>query len=188
MGSVLEYLGDPSSQWIWGAAQALAIMVGFYFVVRQISLAQQQNSITHMIYFRELWHSPAILRARSDLGILPSEPNGIFRPHEDVLATFANDLGIAVRTGQIDGEHVRRYFGYYITGYWVVLAPQIRVFREAASFPRAYSSFEYLHDLLSKMDRKLGIASMSPEAVERFKQEEMIHAQYFIEANAGKFD
>lgn len=184
---MLEFLGDPSTQWIWGAAQAVAIIVGFYFVVRQISLARHQNSITHMIYFRDLWQAPPILRARRDLGRIPTEANGDFLPHEDVLATFANDIGIAVRTGQVDAEHVRRFFGYYIIGYWMVLGPQVRKYRESTGFEEVFSSFEYLHDILVEMDTRRGLSPMTDVIAQRFRQEEAIQAQYYLEAISGKF-
>lgn len=188
MGSVLDFLGDASTQWVWGAAQSLAIVVGFYFVIRQISLARHQNSISHMIYFRELWQSPAILRARRDFAITPVEPTGVFLPHEDVLATFANDLGIAVRTKQVDAEHIGRYFGYYIEGYWIVLAPQILKYREVNNSPSVYSSFEHLYRIVADADARRGLPSLSASGAERFRSEEKLHAEYHMESRSGTFD
>jgi hypothetical protein len=104
------------------------------------------------------------------------------------LATFANDIGIAVRAGQVDAEHVRRYFGYYVKAYWVVLEPQITKYREMNDFPAVFSSFEYLYRLVTELDARKGLGPVSAPEADRFRKEEMVQAQYHLEANSGKFD
>ena len=160
--------------------QTLALVTGFFFVVRQIKLAQQQNSISHLNYFRELWLSEPILRARQSFLGNSSEVDGNLRPHEDTIVQYFNDIGIAIRTGQVDEGHVVRFFGYFIEGFWLSLVDQIKRCRETTSDPSIYGSFEHLYELVISANAKNGIAPFTQARLTVFVREEAGLARFYL--------
>lgn len=186
MGRVLEYLSSPNSQWIWGAAQSLFLVIGFAFVVRQIRLAHDQNSITHLNYFRDLWNSAPLLRSRVAFLEHPLESEGPLLAHEDLIVTFMNDLGMAVKAGQADKEHVWSYFGYYVESYWLLLSEKIRLFRLKRSDPNYFINFENLHTMVREMNAKRGSPALDATHVDVFRREESVLGCFLLNTPSEK--
>ncbi len=181
MRSVVQFLSDPANQWIWGASQTVAIIVGFWFVIRQINLARDQNSISHLNYFRDMWMSDTFLRAR--LSYQVSEPGvnaGLLGP-DDVIANFMNDLALAVRSGQADAKHVQSYFGYFVEGYWLALKPKIIAFRERTANNDFYQHFEFLYDTIAKSSTDRGRPTMQEGYLPTFFYEEAVLARFCLD-------
>ena len=177
---MIDFLSSPLNQWIWDAAQTVSIIVGFVFVYRQIRLAGYQNSITHLNYFRDLWKSEQLMRARGTLWDRPIDREIDFLGHEDVLATFMNDLGLAVATNQADRQHVYSYFGYYVEGHWLVLGPKILRYRERMSDPNFFANFEKLYRTVQEINTKSSSLPMRPGHAADFLIQEKVLADFML--------
>ncbi|MBC2837622.1 hypothetical protein [Paragemmobacter straminiformis] len=184
MSDLFSRLGSPEWQWIWAALQTFTLIGGFYFVIRQIRLAQVQNSISHLNFFREIWISPAILRARRSFNAAPVVADGEIRAHEDVMCLFFNDIGIAIRTGQVDKVHVVRFFGFFVEGYWLLMSEQIQRCRDRASDPSIYGSFERLYEIVIQENERYGLGTLTASRLGMFVKEEAALANFYLDAPA----
>lgn len=182
MADFFVRMGAPEWQWIWSALQTVTLVSGFYFVIRQIRLAQIQNSITHLNYLRDLWISRPILRARSCFHNEPVTVNGEMRPFEDAMCSFFNDIGIAIRTGQLDKLQVARHFGYFIEGYWLLMADQIKCCRDSFEDQTIYSSFEHLYDVVLAENKRLALGRFPASRLKVFAKEEAALADFYRDA------
>ncbi len=176
-------LGAPEWQWIWAALQSLTLIGGFYFVTRQIKLAQEQNSISHLNFFRDLWISGPILRARGSFRESSVTVNGELRAHEDAMCLFLNDIGIAIRTGQVDKVHVVRHFGYFVEGYWLLMADQIQCYRDLVDDQSIFGSFQRLYDVVLKQNEHYELGRLTTSRLGRFVDEEAALADFYLGAS-----
>lgn len=172
LNPIIEFLADADNEWVWNLVQAVLVVVGFYLVIRQLRLARDQNSITHLNYFREVWNSEPLLRARLAVVENTVREEADFEGYEDVLATFMADLGAAIGIGQANTEHVWSYYSYYIDGYWLLLSPKITRYREKISDKTYFEEFEALYKLSAKVSRRHGAFPMLESYLGFFREEE----------------
>lgn len=180
MNTLIEFLGNPENEWVWHPVQATLVVVGFYLVSRQLRLARDQNSISHLNYFREVWNSDPLLRARLAVAEKTDQENSDLEGYEDVLATFMEDLGAAISVGQVNTEHVWSYYSYYIDGYWLLMKPKVIFYRKHTSDPSYFEGFEALHRLSEKVARRHGTFPMLESYLSSFRKEEVRTVRFLL--------
>lgn len=180
MQSLFSFITDPENQSIWHVTELVLIVLGFYFVYRQVRLARDQNSISHLNYFREVWNSDALLRARLAVAEESNEDEVEFEGFEDVVATFMEDLGAAVHAGQANREHVWNYYGYYIEGYWQLLQPKIRYYHSNSGDRTYFERFKWLFDLNAETNKRNGTSSMPVSYLNAFRREEAKAVRFML--------
>lgn len=172
MNDLYAFVSNPNNQWVWSAVQTILVLAGFIFVRKQLRLARDQNSITHLNYFRELWESDAMLRARLAVVKGTTDDEEDFNGPEDVIATFMEDLGAAVQVGQADTSHVWSYFSYHVEGYWILLTPKIKFYRQKTSDKNYFTGFEDLYQLSCRISESKGSPKMPVNYMQFFREEE----------------
>ncbi|MBD3663412.1 hypothetical protein [Sulfitobacter aestuariivivens] len=180
MKLLLDFVANPDNEWIWHLVQATLVIIGFYLVSRQLRLARDQNSISHLNYFREVWNSEPLLRARLAVAERTVLESSDFEGYEDVLVTFMEDLGAAISVGQVNTEHVWRYYSYYIDGYWLLLNPKVTYYRERTSDPIYFEGFEELHNLSARVSRQHGTFPMLESYLSSFRKEEIKTVRFLL--------
>lgn len=180
MNLLIDFLESPENEWVWHLVQAALVVVGFYLVSKQLRLARDQNSISHLNYFREVWNSDPLLRARLAVAEKTDQEPSDFEGFEDVLASFMEDLGAAIKVGQVNTEHVWSYYSYYIDGYWLLLKPKITFYRERTSDPSYFEGFESLHRLSEKVAGQHGTFPMLESYLSFFRKEEVRTVQFLL--------
>ena len=183
MNWVVEFVASPSNEWIWHAIQATLVVVGFYLVSRQLRLAGDQNSISHLNYFREVWNSEPLLRARLAVCEKTVQERSDFEGYEDVIATFMEDLGAAIRVGQVNTEHVWSYYSYYIDGYWPLLKPKVTYYRERTSDKCYFEGFEALYRHSEKVAHQHGTFQMLESYLPLFRREEIKTVRFLLSSD-----
>lgn len=169
---MIGYFSNPENVWIWNLVQSSLVLLGFLLVLRQLRSAREQNSISHLNFFRDLWISRSLLRAR--LAVVQNSDGSVgdFEGYEDVLATFLEDLSAAARIGQLNKAHLWSYYSYYIEGYWLLLKPKIIQYRNKISDPTYFAGFEKLYYVMCKVSETHGSSPMPTSYVEQFRIEE----------------
>ncbi len=169
---ILDFLRDPQTEWIWNPIQSTLVVFGFWLVIRQLRLARDQNSIGHMNYFREVWNSEALLRARLAVVDSSEDAETDLEGYEDVVAIFMEDLGAALYAGQASEEHIWNYYSYYVEGYWQILQPKIAFYRRKTNDCTYFERFERLYKICTDSDAKRGTSSMLKSYLFAFRNEE----------------
>ena len=177
---MVDFFSDPANIWVWSFLQTLLVVTGFAFVTRQLKLARDQNSISHLNFFRDLWYSPGLLRARLATVEDDDLSSRDFEGYEAVLAAFLEDLAAANRIGQINRIHLWSYYSFYIEGYWNILKPKLSFYRKKISDPSYFSGFERLYADMQKISRKKGAPPMSVDYLEFFREEEAREVRFLL--------
>ncbi len=178
---VMEFLSNPENSWLWSVLQSFLVLVGFALVIRQMRLARDQNSISHLNFFRELWNSEAVLRARMVMAEESVLEASDFDAAEDVIATFMEDLAAAVRVGQVNKEHLWSYFSFFIEGYWLMLEPKIKFYQKKTSDPTYFRGYHDLYRLSGRISRQKGGFPMLESYVAFFREEESIYVRFLLD-------
>lgn len=180
MMCVLDFLQDQKNVWAWHALNSIFVIIGFGLVIRQLRIAHDQNSINHLSYFRELWNSETLLRARLSVLESSDDSESELRGSEDVIATFMEDLGAAVHYGQVHREHVYNYYVYYTDGYWQILKNKVICYRKKTYSDEYFIRFEDLFNVLRVIDRKFARTPMPESYVDEFRKEESRAVRFML--------
>lgn len=178
---MIEFLSNRDNDWVWYALQSTLVIAGFYFIRRQLRLTSDQNSISHLNFFREVWNSQPLLRARLSVVEFSNDEKVDFEAHEDILATFMEDLAAVVRVGQVNNEHVWSYFSYYVEGYWMIINQKVRFYQEKTSDETYFKGFERMYKLMCEHNTKRGGKNMGPDYQQEFRKEEARVVRFLLE-------
>jgi hypothetical protein len=182
--AIFSYISDDQNSWIFSAAQAALLLFGFIFVGRQIRLARDQNSISHLNFFRREWNSEPLLRARLAVVQNSSREEPDLEGYEDVVASFLEDLGAAIRVGQVNTEHVWSYYSYHVDGYWMILRPKVEFYRQKTQDKFYFKGFEDLQKLSERISRKKGTIPMLESYEIVFRKEEEAFVSFLLNKQA----
>ena len=133
-----------------------------------------------MNFFREVWNSEPLLRARLAVVETTDIEESDFEGHEDILASFMEDLGAAIRVGQVNTEHVWSYYSYYVDGYWLLLKPKITFYRAKTSDQSYFDGFESLFKLCARDSRKHGTFSHARIVLAMFQRRGEKSGAFFV--------
>mgnify|MGYP003700769717 CR=1 FL=1 len=129
---------------VWSFVQAALVTLGFIFVVRQIFIAREQNSISHLIHFRTTWNAEPLLSARQKICEDYPKTDNILTPHDDLVAAFLEDLAAAIQVSHANSKHAWSYFSYYIEIYYAMLGPTIENYQSEIE-ATYFAGFKNLH-------------------------------------------
>jgi hypothetical protein len=139
------------------AGAAWAVAIGTVALLWwQTRVTQHLNSANAVLALRERFDSPAYRKRRKILAKRLLEGR-----HEDItnleIAAFFELVGSLTHSGVLNRHLVWEAFGTWISGYYTALRSPVDVIgraRVALKDPLVMHEFEWVHDLIDKIDRK----------------------------------
>jgi hypothetical protein len=112
--------------------------------------------LSTLISLRQRWESVEMARLRAMVCAAYIAKQGVreFRPQEERVATFFDDIGVYLKHGTFSAVVVWDQYSYYVEHYWLVMAPLIKDFRESTKDDTWFESFEAVYEASLKVGRR----------------------------------
>lgn len=144
-------IGDDSGAF-WTMLGVIALIISFYFIVRQIRIQNYANMISFMESSENKWRSDKYVKTRKKVCSKSSKKIDV--DHE-ILLSFFEDLGILYKRKVIDIKLIWEKFSYYIEHYWIILEPNIKAFQNEKNDTTWYENFENLSYKIVNYSKKM---------------------------------
>lgn len=144
------------SQTFWMALGAIGTVLTLCFISKQVAGARNVNAYQFLRQEDERFHSPEMMRCRSNLArVLLTTPGkyDLMQPDADEICGYFEDLGLLLRKGIAPKYLTWTMFDRRILRYWQLLSPYIRNNREQERDDTIYSEFEYLWKKIARFEK-----------------------------------
>jgi hypothetical protein len=154
----MAFIG-PGSEWFWTALTGLILAGTFIAIYRQLRIARSAAATAQLDSFSQQWESERIIRYRLDVLVAVrdrAKPEDLPLGAAVALANFWDSVAGLTRRGHVDRELLWTEYGSVCESWWVTLAPFIKHFRAHEDNPSVWRQFEWLAELLPKLDQEGG--------------------------------
>jgi len=151
----------PGSEWFWSAVSGIVLAVTFVALYRQLRLQANVTAIEQLTTFEAEWVSERLVRNKRDIAIALRDgrnpaalPDGPTVP----IFNFWERMGVLAKARRIDPTLLWSVNGGVCETWWAVLRPWVMASR-AELGPTYGEGFEWLADVIAKLNRQGGIAA-----------------------------
>jgi hypothetical protein len=152
----------PGSEWFWTALSGIVLAVTFLAIYRQLRLQSSAGAIEQATALARDWNSELLHRSRLSVLLAlrdrVAQANAPQQPPVEV-GNFWERVGFLVRSGHIDRRIVYAYLGSTVRLWWALLTPNTRRLRELQQDQAVYEHFEWLAELMTRLDLQAGLTT-----------------------------
>ena len=160
--------------WIWSMLQFFAVLIGFCFIIKQISLLREKNMLDALLSLDALWKSESFcVNRKSACEKYPDNMKSINR-EESMILGFFEDIGVFVKRKVFAKEVIWEKYSYYIDHYWDMYKSHIQAYRDETNDITWFDNFEYLKSIMDELSRQRGLSTVkkTEEEIRKFRSEE----------------
>lgn len=156
LGTWLDAIVGPGSEWFWAAAQFVVVVVSLLGIYRQLRAQTSANAFHQLATLHDRWDSDRLTRVRLELALH-------FRHARDdpgiplmmaPLCDFFEDVAVLEEGGHLRRKDVWLDWNRTVEFWWSILGPAIQQRRQL--YPGDYEAFEGLNALMRTLDRSGG--------------------------------
>jgi hypothetical protein len=149
----------PGSEWFWTAFSGIVLIITFVAIYRQLRMQASETAIRRTEEWEREGSSETFRRAALEIttairdGVDPARiPDAPARTIGGLWERYA----LLTRKGHRDAKLLWEWENDAAQGWWAMLGPRARRLRAETGDADIYANFEWLSDLMAKMDRKAG--------------------------------
>jgi hypothetical protein len=140
--------------------QFFALFITLILVWSQLRRLAEANTISAFTSTNMNWNSDRFLQYRACTCSNYDKQDSSLNFMEGEIAGFFEELAILEQKKIISFDFIWNMYSYYITGYWAVLEPKIKIYRKQY---KDNSWFENFESLLMKINRYTTKRGLRPE-------------------------